>query len=147
MIHGFIEYNSIFGNIKGKIEDYCYKFQIEFEKEKIKNKREIVIYFSIKEILKHLKENKNNKLILFYNKEFDNPLFHFCFKKISKILNIPIFFNEKDFCNGKKKEFLIKSNNFYENNVFSIKNLKKEFFFKQHEELLNEIISLKTFKK
>ena len=57
------------------------------------------------------------------------------------------FFNEKDFCNGKKKEFLIKSNNFYENNVFSIKNLKKEFFFKQHEELLNEIISLKTFKK
>jgi len=147
MIHSCIEYNSIFKEIKGNIDGYCYKFQIEFEKQKIKNKRELIIYFSIKEILKYSKDIKNNKTILFYNKEFNNPLFHFCFKKISKILNIPIFFIENDFCNGKKKEFLLKSDLFYENNVFSIKNLKKEFFFKQHDELLNEIISLKTFKK
>lgn len=144
MIHAFIEYNSIFKNIKKEIEEYCYKFQIEFEKENIKNKRDIIIYFSIKEILKHLKEDK---AILLYNKEHDNSFFHFCFKKISKILHIPVFFNEKDFCNGKKKEILLKTNAFYENNIFSIKNLKKESFLKKHNELLNEIISLKTFKK
>lgn len=147
MIHIFNDYNIIFKDIKENIEEYCYKFLIEFEKTNIKTKRELLIYFSIKEILKHLKENKNNKTILFYNKEYNNPLFHFCFKKISKILGIPIFFNESDFCNGKRKEFLLKSDLFYENNVFSIKNLKKEFLLVKHSDLISEIISLKTFKK
>ena len=144
MLYELLNYNTLYKNIKLDIEDFCKKFEISFEESKIKTKREILIYFSIIEILKKLEKGKLEKPIVIFDSEFNNSLFQFCFKQISKILVIPIFFVENEISNGTKKELILKADSYYDRNVFTIKRLKKQLCMKKHSSLIENICEFKS---
>lgn len=147
MFHEFIYYSSLFGNINNEINKFCLKYEIIFEKEKIKTKRELLIHFSIVEILKHLEESKNRYPVLICDLKYKNNLFDFCLKQISKILVVPFFYHDGEVLNGEKIEISLKSDSFYERNIFTMKKLKKYLCSKKHKILIDKIYNFKCFAK
>ena len=144
MLYELINYNTLYKNIKLDIEEFCKKYEISFENSKVKTKREFLIYFSLIEILKKLEKRKLEKPIVIFDSNFNNTLFQFCFKQISKILVIPVFFVENEISNGTKKELVLKADSFYDLNVFTIKKLKKQLCFKKHSSLVSNICNFKS---
>lgn len=143
MFHEFINYNTLYGNINVEINKFCLKYEIEFEKQKIKTKRELLIHYSLLEILKELKNRKCRYPVILYNSNFKNNLFEFSFKQISKILVLPVFFVENEISNGIKQELILKSDVFYNSNVFTMKKLKKYLCIDKHASLIKDICDFK----
>lgn len=144
MLFYFIHYSTLYDKIKEDITVFCNKFDIEFDKSKIKTKREILIHFSLLEILNKMDKNKLEKPIVIFDSNFKNPLFEFTFKQISKLIVVPFYFCEEKIENGIKKELCLKANNFYENNTFSSKKLKKQLLEKKHSYLVESILKFKS---
>jgi hypothetical protein len=144
MLYELINYNTLYKNIKLDIEEFCKKFEISFEDSKVKTKRELLIYFSLIEILNKLEKRKLEKPIIIFDSNFDNALFRFCFKQISKILVIPVYFVENEISNGTKKELASKADSFYDLNIFTVKKLKKQLFFLKHNTLVENICGFKS---
>jgi hypothetical protein len=147
MFHEFINYNTLYGNINVEINKFCLKYEIEFEKQKIKTKRELLIHYSLLEILKELENIKCRYPVLLYNSNFKNNLFEFCFKQISKILVLPVFFVENESSNGNIIELSLKSESFYNKNTFTMKKLKKYLCSKKQYFLIEKIYNFKCFAK
>jgi hypothetical protein len=126
MFYNIINYNILYSDILYNIINFCKKFEIDFESQKIKNKKELTIYYSILQLLLELEKNKLEKPIIIYEKIENNNIIEYCLYKISKILIIPIYicdkFNNSD---GTIKEISLIADNFYDKNTFSIKKLKK----------------------
>ena len=144
MLFYFIHYSSLYKKIKEDITVFCNKFDIEFDKSKIKTKKEILIHFSLLGILNKMDKNKLEKPIVIFDSNFKNSLFESSFKQISKLLVIPFYFCEEKVENGIKIELCLKANDFYENNHFSVKKLKKQLSEKKHSSLLENIINFKS---
>lgn len=145
MLFYFIYYSSLYKKIKEDIIVFCNKFDMEFDKCKIKTKREILIHFSLLEILNNMDKNKLEKPIVIFDSNFKDSLFEFSFKQISKLLVIPFYFCDEKVENGIKIELCLKSNNFYNHNQFSVKKLKKQFSEKKHSSIIENIINFKCF--
>lgn len=143
MFHEFINFNTLYGNINVEINKFCLRYEIEFEKQNIKTKRELIIHYSIIEILNHLEKSKNRYPVLIYDNKYKNNLFEFCFKQISKILTVPFFYNEEEITNGNKIELELKSDSFYNSNVFTMKKLKKYLCSKKHKDIIKNICDFK----
>lgn len=144
MIYDIIEYKILANNINSQITKFSHKFEIDYYSQKIKTKRELLIYYIILELLQILQSNKINKPIIVFDSEYNNSLLQFCFKKISNILTIPIYYCEKfDRSEGQIKELQIKADGFYEKNVFTTKKLEKML---KGENFKYLILKIKQFK-
>lgn len=144
MLYYFIHYSTLYSKIKEDITIFCNKFDMEFEKCKIKTKREILIHFSLLEILNKMDKNKLEKPIVIFDSNFKDSLFEFTFKQISKLIVIPFYFCDEKVENGIKIELCLKANDFYENNHFSAKKLKKQLSSKKHSSLVEGILNFKS---
>lgn len=144
MLFYFIHYSSLYKKIKEDITVFCNKFDMEFDKCKIKTKREILIHFSLLKILSSMDKNKLEKPIVIFDSNFKDSLFEFSFKQISKLIVIPFYFCDEKIENGIKIELCLKANDFYDNNQFSAKKLKKQLSEKKHISLVENIINFKS---
>lgn len=144
MLFYFIHYSSLYKKIKEDITVFCNKFDMEFDKCKIKTKREILIHFSLLKILSSMDKNKLEKPIVIFDSNFKDSLFEFSFKQISKLIVIPFYFCDEKIENGIKIELCLKANDFYDNNQFSAKKLKKQLSEKKHSSLVENIINFKS---
>jgi hypothetical protein len=147
MFYEYIHFNTLFVEIKEEITKYCNKFDFEFEKCKNKTKKEILIHFSVLEILKQIEKNKNKKIIVLFDSLFCDELYKSSFKQISKILFIPVFFcDSNEITNGLKKEIDLKAEEFYNSNIFTQKRLKKHLCNEKNKELFEKIVSVKSLR-
>ena len=118
MFYEYIHFNTLFVEIKEEITKYCNKFDFEFEKCRIKTKKEILIHFSVLAILKQIEKNKNKKIIVLFDSLFLDEPYTGSFKQISKIMFIPVFFcDSSEITNGLKKEIDLKADEFYNFNI------------------------------
>jgi hypothetical protein len=147
MFYEYIHFNTLFVEIKEEITKYCNKFDFEFEKCKNKTKKEILIHFSVLEILKQIEKNKNKKIVVLFDSSFCGELYNSSFKQISKILFIPVFFcDSNEIKNGLKKEIDLKAEEFYNSNIFTQKTLKKHLCNEKNKELFEKIVSVKSLR-
>jgi hypothetical protein len=147
MMHDFINYNTLYWNIKRDIQSFCIKYDIEYEELKIKTKREILINFSLENILNHIEKLEYHNPVFYFQKEYNNNLFVFCFKKIEKILAFPFFYCECFDCSkGIKKELSKKAESFHEKNIFTLKNVKKELNPDKQSNLIEKIVNFKSLR-
>ena len=51
MIYYIIKYNILYNNILHDIIKFCNKFEIDFNTQSIKNKKQLIIYYSILQLL------------------------------------------------------------------------------------------------
>ena len=145
MFYEYIHFNTLFVEIKEEITKYCNKFDFEYEKNKIKTKKEILIHFSVLEILKQIEKNKNKKIIVLFDSSFCDEIYKSSFKQMSKILFIPVFFcDSKEITNGLKKEIDLKAEEFYNSNIFTQKRLKKHLCNQKNKELFEKIVCVKS---
>ena len=123
-----IEYRIVnFSTLKPKISEdiecFCKQFEIDFKEQRKNTKRNIFLYFSVKNVLDFILD-KNIKKPIFLHSLIDLEE-KFILKNISKIFQIPeIYHDESDFSKGFMKELSIKSDLFYENNNFSFKKMQ-----------------------
>lgn len=126
MLYYIINYNILYLDILKNITIFCKKFEINFDTQKIKNKKELTIYYSILQLLLELEKNKLEKPIIIYERIENNNIIEYCLNKISKILIIPIYICDKyDNSEGIIKELSLIADSFYDKNTFSVKKLKK----------------------
>lgn len=126
MLYYIINYNILYLDIFKNITIFCKKFEIDFDTQKIKNKKELTIYYSILQLLLELEKNKLEKPIIVYKRINNNNIIEYCLNKISKILVIPIYIcDEYDNSEGTIKELSLIADNFYDKNTFNVKKLKK----------------------
>jgi len=104
MLYYIIDYDLIYSSILKNIKEFCFKFDLDFNVLNCKSKKEIIIYYSILEILKKLNKNKTEKPIVIFKNIEDLDIFEKALKETSKILSIPIFKINEDFSIGLKKE-------------------------------------------
>ena len=139
-----VNYSIVYWNIKRDIDEFSLKYNFEFDNLKIKTKREILIKFSLENILKFLEKTKNKNPIFFFEKEFNNNLFLFCFKKLEKILCFPFIYCECFDCSkGIEKELSKKAEIFHIRNQFNSKTVRKELFGENYSDLIQRIINFK----
>jgi hypothetical protein len=144
MIYDIIEYRILANNINSHIIKFSHKFEIDYDSQKIKTKRELLIYYIILELLQILQSNKINKPIIVFDSEYNNSLLQFCFKKVSNILTIPIYYCENfDRSKGQIKELQIKADSFYDKNTFTTKKLEKMLKGENFKDL---VLKIKQFK-
>jgi hypothetical protein len=106
-----------------------------------------LIHFSVLEILKQIEKNKNKKIIVLFDSLFCDELYKSSFKQISKILFIPVFFcDSSEITNGLKKEIDLKTEEFYNSNIFTQKRLKKHLCNEKNKELFEKIVSVKSLR-
>ena len=142
MIYYIINYNNLYSDILQNIIKFCNKFEIDFNSQSIKNKKELTIYYSILQLLIELKNNKLDKPIIIF--ENNDKLLESCLKKISKILIIPVYFcNKFDDSEGIMREINLKADEFYDKNVFTTKRLKKLLMGNNFNVLIEKIKSFK----
>lgn len=145
MLYYIINYNKLYSDILQNIVKFCNKFEIDFNLQSIKNKKELTIYYSILQLLIELKNNKLEKPILVF--ENNNKLLESCLNKISKILIIPVYFCDKfDNSEGIIKEIHLKADEFYEKNIFTTKKLKKLLMGNNFNVLIEKIEKFKLLK-
>ena len=144
MLYYIINYNIIYSDILQNIMIFCKKFEIDFESQKIKNKKELTIYYSILQLLLELEKNKLEKPIIIYEKIENNNIIEYCLNKISKILVIPIYicdrFNNSE---GMNKELSLIADNFYDKNTFNTKKLKNLLIGSNFNVLFEKIKKIK----
>ena len=146
MLYYIINYNKLYLDILQNIIKFCNKFEIDFNLQSIKNKKELTIYYSILQLLIELKNNKLEKPILVFENN-NNKLLESCLKQISKILIIPVYFCDKfDNSEGTIKEIFLKADEFYENNFFTTKKLKKLLMGNNFNVLVEKIEKFKLLK-
>ena len=92
MIYYIIKYNILYNNILHDIIKFCNKFEIDFNTQSIKNKKQLIIYYSILQLLIELKNNNLDKPIIIFEKTIKDYTIESCLNKISKILIIPIYY-------------------------------------------------------
>jgi hypothetical protein len=144
MIYYIIDYNSLYTNIEFSIVKFCNKFEIDFFTQKIKTKKQLLIYYTIIELLQIFQKNKIEKPIIVFQKKADDRLLQFCLNTVSNILIVPIYNCEKfDDSEGLKQELYIKADKFYEKNVFTTKKLEKLLKGENFDKL---ILKVKQFK-
>jgi hypothetical protein len=145
MSFNVVNYNTLFCNIQKDLDIFCYKYNFEFDNLKIKTKREILIRFSLENILKYLEKTNHKNPIFFYEKEFNNSLFLFCFKKLEKILCFPFIYCECFDCSkGTSRELSKKAEIFHLKNQYSHKTVKKELNGENYFDLIQKIIDFKS---
>jgi len=140
MLYYIINYDLIYSSILTNIKEFCFKFDLDFSVLNCKSKKEIIIYYSILEILKKLNKNKTEKPIVIFKNIEDLDIFEKALKETSKILSIPIFKINEDFSIGLNKELSLKADCFYENNQFTNKGFTKIISRYSFKEELNEKI-------
>jgi hypothetical protein len=144
MLYYIINYNIIYSNILYNIINFCKRFEIDFESQKIKNKKELTIYYSILQLLLELEKNKLEKPIIIYERIENNNIIEYCLNKISKILVIPIYICDKfNNSEGMNKELSLFADTFYEKNTFNVKRLKKLLVGSNFNLLLEKIKKIK----
>ena len=144
MFYNIINYNIIYSDILYNIINFCKKFEIDFESQKIKNKKELTIYYSILQLLLELEKNKLEKPIIIYERIENNNIIEYCLNKISKILVIPIYICDKfNNSEGMNKELSLFADTFYEKNTFNVKKLKKLLVGSNFNILLEKIKKIK----
>ena len=144
MIYYLIEYKKIYPEIAKNVEKFCGKFDIDFDSQKLKTKRELLLYYSILTLLRNLKNGNIEKPIVVFDKSNNGNLFQYCFKKIQAILVIPIFYCEEfDNSEGLKTELSIKADCFYNKNIFTVKKLEKLLAGKNFQNLTEDIKNFK----
>lgn len=121
--HRIVNFSNLQVNILKDVECFCKQFEINFKEQKKNTKRNILLYFSVKQVLNFILDNNIKKPILIYSEEeSENVLI---IKKIGKIFQIPDIFQDKnDFSKGFMKELIIKSDLFYDKNDFSFKKMQ-----------------------
>jgi hypothetical protein len=144
MIYYIIDFSTIYNSINSNIAKFCDKFEIDFSTQKIKTKRELLIYYTIIQLLQKFSNQTIEKPIIIYNQKINNPLLQFCLKKVSDILVIPIYNCENfDGSKGIKQELFTKADKFYETRVFTTKKLEKLLQGKNFDQL---ILKVREFK-
>ena len=144
MLYYIINYNILYSDILYNIINFCKRFEIDFESQKIKNKKELTIYYSILQLLLELEKNKLEKPIIIYEKIENDNIIEFCLNKISKILVIPIYICDKfNNSEGMNKELSLFADTFYEKNTFNVKKLKKLLVGSNFNLLLENIKKIK----
>lgn len=144
MIYYIIKYNIIYSDILHNIIKFCNKFEIDFNTQSIKNKKQLMIYYSILQLLIELKNNNLDKPIIIFEKIIKDSTIESCLNKISKILIIPIYYCEKyDNSEGMNKEISMKADIFYEKNTFNSKKLKKLLMGNNFNALSEKITNFK----
>lgn len=126
MIYYIIEFSTIYNNINSNIAKFCDKFEIDFFTQKIKTKKELLIYYIIIQLLQNFQNKTIEKPIIIYKQDINNLLLQNCLKKVSDILVIPIYNCENfDGSEGIRQELFAKADKFYERKTFTTKKLEK----------------------
>jgi hypothetical protein len=145
MIYYIIDFSTIYNSINSNIVKFCNKFEIDFSTQKIKTKRELLIYYTIIQLLQKFSNQTIEKPIIIYNQKINNSLLQFCLKKVSDILVIPIYNCENfDGSEGIKQELFTKADRFYDTKIFTTKKLEKLLQGKNFDQL---ILKVKEFKQ
>ena len=131
-LNNYIDYY----NILHDIIKFCNKFEIDFNTQSVKNKKQLIIYYSILQLLIELKNNNLDKPIIVFEKTIKDSTVESCLNKISKInskiLETQCIYLEKAIELCSDKVFL---ESYEENLEKSIE--KRRIIFKQWEELYN----------
>ena len=144
MIYCIINYNLIYSDIYNNIINYCNNFNLDFDNLKLKDKRNILIYYSSLKLIEELKKEKHKKPILIFENLEKNKLIEFTLKKVSKILLMPIHIDDKiEKSDGMIKELELKADDFYFKNTFNFKKIKKNLSVFTNDKLEKEIKSIK----
>jgi hypothetical protein len=144
MIYYIIDFSTIYNNINSNIAKFCDKFEIDFSTQKIKTKRELLIYYTIIQLLQKFSNETIEKPIIIYKQDINNSLLQFCLKKVSDILVIPIYNCENfDGSEGIKQELFTKADKFYDTKTFTTKKLEKLLQGENFDQL---ILRVKEFK-
>lgn len=126
MIYYIIEFSTIYNSINLDIVKFCNKFEIDFSTQKIKTKKELLIYYTIIQLLQNFQNKTIEKPIIIYKQDINNLLLQNCLKKVSDILVIPIYNCENfDGSEGIRQELFAKADKFYEKKTFTTKKLEK----------------------
>lgn len=126
MLYYLINYNSLYKEIYKDIVIYCNKFEIDYNSQSLKNKRQLLFYYSLLRIIKNYKKHKTEKPVISFNDNLNSKSLNIILKRISKILNIPVFHtNSNDTSEGFQKELKLFADSFYENQKINLKELKK----------------------
>ncbi len=126
MLYYLINYNSLYKEIYKDIIIYCNKFEIDYNSQSLKNKRQLLFYYSFLRIFKNIKKHKIEKPVILFYDDINSKSLNIILKKISKILNIPIFYKKSNECSdGSQKELKLFADNFYEKQKINLKEFKK----------------------
>ena len=148
MIYYIIEFSTIYNIINSNIAKFCDKFEIDFSTQKIKTKRELLIYYTIIQLLQNFKNKTIEKPIIIYKQDINNSLLQFSLKKVSDILVIPIYNCENfDGSEGIKEELFAKADKFYEKKRFTTKKLEKLLKGKNFDKLIAKVKEFKLLAK
>ena len=144
MIYYFINYNLIYSEIYNNIINYCNNFNLDYDNLKLKDKRNILIYYSSLRLIEELKKQKGKKPILIFENLEKNKIIEFALKKISRLLLMPIFIQDKiEKSDGMSKELELKADDFYFKNTFNFKKIKKNLSVFTNDKLEKQIKSIK----
>lgn len=121
-----VTFSALHDEIFNNLHNFCKDFEICFEEQSLKTKHNILLFFSIKKLLEFFNSKNIKNPIILYDRVSKNVLIDKVLKKVSKILTIPIFYYESiSFSKGFYKELCVKSDNYEEKNLFTIKKLEK----------------------
>jgi hypothetical protein len=141
MFYYIINYDNLYLDILSNIKKYCDDFDLSFDEENKKTKKDLYLYFSILEIIKNIKDRKGyEKPILIYGGNESN----IPFKEISKILIIPVFKNVyTEITDGYRKELYLKADVYYLKNTFNCKKFNRLISKYKFKNLSQDIKNIK----